>query len=335
MKKKLRKRRQNIWILLYCHQIAGTILQSITPTNYCLRFIRGLVINQISTKMSELTQVSSSKCFNGYQKVYKHQSKELGCEMKFAIFCPSKASQPGVKLPVVYFLSGLTCTEQNMITKSGFQRYAEQYELVVVGPDTSPRGCNVPGEDDSWDLGTGAGFYVDAIQEPWKKNYRMYSYVTQELRSVVDSNFAFVDGSRVGITGHSMGGHGALICALKEPSIYKAVTAFAPISNPSSSAWGIKNLGSYLGDDNKEAWQQYDASELVKVRPRKDISIIVDQGSQDEWMSYILPSNFVEACKAAGQPLQYNYREGYDHGYYMVSTFIGEHLKHFSETLRN
>lgn len=282
--------------------------------------------------MAELTEVSSSKCFGGFQKVFEHGSKELSCKMKFSIFQPSKASVAGTKLPVVYFLSGLTCTEENMIIKSGIQRYAEQYNLVVVGPDTSPRNCNVPGEDDAWDLGSGAGFYVDATQAPWNKHYRMYSYVTKELRDIIEKNFSFVDGTRTGITGHSMGGHGALVCFLRNPQIYKAVSAFAPISNPIQSEWGQKCMLAYLGTD-ETSWKEYDATELVGRQPQKSVTILVDQGDQDKWMSYLLPDNFAKACKAAGQPLEYNFREGYDHGYYFVSTFIGNHMEYFSKVL--
>lgn len=283
--------------------------------------------------MFKLTEVSNSLCFGGQQQVHQHESTELGCKMRFAIFLPSSAKQAGVKLPVVYYLSGLTCTEQNMITKSGVQQWAEKYQLIIVGPDTSPRGCNVPGEDEFWDLGTGAGFYVDATKDPWKKNYRMYSYVTEELRQVVEKNFQCVDKDRVGITGHSMGGHGALVAFFRNPEVYKAVSAFAPISNPMKSSWGGKCLRAYLGED-QTAWAEYDATELVKRQPRKDVKIVIDQGTSDEWMSFLVPKNFVEACKEIGQPLEYNEREGYDHGYYFVSTFIEHHLKHFSESLR-
>lgn len=283
--------------------------------------------------MADVKQVSDAKCFGGQQRVYEHDSKELGCKMKFAVFLPSVAVQSdATKLPVVYYLSGLTCTEQNMITKSGFQKYAEQYKLIVVCPDTSPRGCNVPGEDAGWDIGTGAGFYVDATQEPWKKNYRMYSYVTSELRQVVEANFKQVDSSRVGITGHSMGGHGALVAFFRNPTVYKCATAFAPISNPINSQWGVKCLTAYLGED-KESWKEYDATELVKKQPRKDAKILVDQGGKDEWMSYLVPNNFVEACKQAGQPLEYNERDGYDHGYYFISTFMENHMKHLAANL--
>lgn len=284
----------------------------------------------------KLTEVSNSKCFGGRQQVHQHQSVELGCKMCFSIFTPSSVGDgrdPSKKVPIVYYLSGLTCNEQNMITKSGIQQWAEKYQLIIVGPDTSPRGCNVPGEDEFWDLGTGAGFYVDATQEPWRKNYRMYSYVTKELRQVVEKNFGSVDAQRVGITGHSMGGHGALVAFLKNPEIYKAVSAFAPISNPIKSSWGAKCLKAYLGPD-QTAWAEYDATELIKQKPRKDVKIVIDQGSQDEWLNFLVPKNFVEACKEVGQPLEFNERDGYDHGYYFVSTFIEHHLKHFSDTLR-
>lgn len=283
--------------------------------------------------MAALKQVSKAKCFGGQQLVYEHVSKELGCPMKFAVFLPSAAESTGAKLPVVYYLSGLTCTEQNMITKSGFQRYAEEHKLIVVAPDTSPRGCNVPGEDDGWDIGTGAGFYVDATQEPWSKHYRMYSYITKELRELVDANISQVDGTRVGISGHSMGGHGALVAFFRNPQVYKAVSAFAPISNPSKSAWGQKCMTAYLGSD-QEAWKEYDATELVKLQPQKNVKILVDQGANDEWLGHLVPRNFFDTCKEVGQPLEYNERDGYDHGYYFVSTFIGNHMKYFSEALR-
>lgn len=279
---------------------------------------------------TDFLMLTDSKCFGGRQKVYQHTSEELGCKMKFSIFLPSTvADDQATKLPVIYFLSGLTCTEQNMITKSGIQRYAEQHQLIIVGPDTSPRGCGVPGEDETWDLGSGAGFYVDATKEPWAKNYRMYSYITKELRELVEKKFSCVDASKIGITGHSMGGHGALVCFFKNPQIYKAVSAFAPISNPTKSDWGKKCFSSYLGEDESK-WAEYDATELVKCNPQKDVTILIDQGTEDEWMNYLVPNNFVETCKSIGQPLKYNERKGYDHGYYFISTFIEEHLKHFS-----
>lgn len=256
--------------------------------------------------------------------------------MKFSIFMPSEADIVGKKLPVIYFLGGLCNTEESMIAKIGIQRYAEQYNIIVVGADTSPRGCNLPGENDDWDLGTGASFYVDATQAPWNKHYRMYSYITRELRDVVEKNFRVVDGTRVGITGHSMGGHGALVCFLRNPGIYKAASAFAPVSCPIKSA-AFENpvrkcMNAYLGAD-KTTWLDYDASELVKRQAQRNVPILIDQGDQDEWLSQMLPDVFVETCEQAGQPLKYNLRKGYDHGCYFVSTFIGDHMQHFAGIL--
>lgn len=279
-----------------------------------------------------IKQLTCEKCFGGFQYVFEHDSRELSCKMKFSVFVPSiaKIDSCDQKLPVIYWLSGLTCTEQNFIIKSGFQRYAEQYGAVVIGPDTSPRGVSTLGDEDSWDLGTGAGFYVDASEEPWKKHYRMYSYVTKELPEVVEKNFPVVDKNRCAISGHSMGGHGALVCFLRNPEIYKAVSAFAPISNPCQSEWGRKAFRAYLGGSTDQ-WANFDATEYVQKSPRKDTTILIEQGSKDEWMSYLVPDNFVEACKSVSQPLIYNYREGYAHGYHFVSTFIGDHIKFLVE----
>lgn len=279
---------------------------------------------------SDVKEISSSKCFGGHQKTFEHTSKQLGCKMKFSIFFPSTSNDQ--KLPVLYFLSGLTCTEQNMFTKTSIQQYAEEYKIIVIAPDTSPRGCNVPGEEDDWDIGTGAGFYVDATQAPWNKNYRMYSYVTRELREVIDRQFPCVDGNRVAISGHSMGGHGALVCFFRNPQIYRAVSAFAPISNPTQSAWGRKCFAAYLGTEER-VWKEYDATELVKLQPQRGVNILIDQGKNDEWMSYLSPMNFINACQAVGQKYTFKEREGYDHGYFYVRTFIGEHMKFFAEAL--
>lgn len=284
----------------------------------------------------KIEEVSSSKCFKGLQKVFKHQSKVLSCEMKFSIYLPSTVlEKPEEQLPVIYFLSGLTCTEQNFIIKSGFQRHANKHDLIVVGPDTSPRGPDVPtSEDGSWDLGLAASFYLDATQPPYNKHYKMYSYITKELREVVEKNFACIDRYRVGISGHSMGGHGALVCYLRNPQIYRAVSAFAPISNPISSAWGKKAFAAYLGPDEK-VWKEFDATELVKRQPQKTDVIFIDQGDKDEWTYQLNPDNFVKACEDVEQPIRYKLREGYDHGYHYVSTFIGEHMKFFADLLHS
>ncbi|KAG9509885.1 Cationic amino acid transporter 2 [Fragariocoptes setiger] len=264
---------------------------------------------------TQITEVSRAKCFNGHQYVYGHSSRTLGCQMKFGVFLPSSvATNPDKKYPVLYFLSGLTCTEQNFITKSGFQKFAEQYEIVVINPDTSPRGCNVPGEEESWDIGTGAGFYVDAQEKPWSDHYRMYSYVSQELLEVAAKNFP-IDPERAGVTGHSMGGHGALIMFLKEHARFKSVSAFAPISNPINSSWGKKCFTHYLGTHRQDAWNEYDATELVKNHQyrRSNANILVDVGTEDEWESYLVSDNFPKACREAGQPVTFRKQEGYNH----------------------
>lgn len=229
---------------------------------------------------SKLTQVSSSKCWGGLQKVYSHQSEQTGCEMKFGIYFPPgldpSSATSDKRVPVIYFLSGLTCTEQNFIIKSGFQRYAAELGLIVVNPDTSPRGCNIPGEEESWDFGTGAGFYVDAQIEPYAKHYRMHSYVTSELIELVESEFErFIRPGQRAVTGHSMGGHGALISALRKPGLYKAVGSFAPISNPIEVPWGSKCLKGYLGDNKKE-WENWDATKLVTKYNGPDLHLRID-----------------------------------------------------------
>jgi len=209
-----------------------------------------------------ITEVSCNKCFGGSQKVYSHHSSELGCDMKFAIFLPSTAKS-GHPAPALYWLSGLTCTEQNFIQKAGAQNYAEKHGIIIICPDTSPRGCNIPGEDESWDFGTGAGFYLNATEEKWKTNYRMFSYVTEELPKLINANFPVIQ-DKISISGHSMGGHGALVCALKNPGLYKSVSAFAPICNPINCPWGDKAFSGYLGG-NKESWKQWDALSSCRV----------------------------------------------------------------------
>jgi len=227
------------------------------------------------SRMSRVTEVSSSKAFGGLQKVFSHESTELKCKMNFSLFVPPKALD-GEQCPVLYFLSGLTCTEQNFITKCGFQKYASQHNLIVVGPDTSPRGVNIPGEDDAYDFGSGAGFYLNATQDPWKTNYRMFNYVTDELPSLVESEFSFVLPYSRSITGHSMGGHGALICSLKKPGFYSSTSAFAPINNPTRVPWGKKAFNGYLGPD-EEAWKEWDATCLAEKYSGPPLSIFVDQ----------------------------------------------------------
>jgi S-formylglutathione hydrolase len=278
-----------------------------------------------------LTEISKNRCFGGWQKVFSHESTELKCKMNFAIFLPPKADD--TKVPLIYWLSGLTCTEQNFITKSGFQQFASQHGIAVVAPDTSPRGCNIEGEDDSYDFGSGAGFYVDATEDKWSKNYRMYSYVTIELPRLIQSNFPVL-ADRQSIMGHSMGGHGALISFLKNPGVYLSVSAFAPICNPMQCPWGQKAFTGYLGNDTS-VWQNYDAVSLTTKFSGVPNEILIDQGKDDQFLGQLqlLPEQFVSACAVAKIPVILRMQEGYDHSYYFISTFIGEHIAHHAKFL--
>lgn len=252
--------------------------------------------------------------------------------MNFAVYLPPQAEDG--KLPVIYWLSGLACTEQNFIMKSGVQRYASEQGIIIVAPDTSPRGCNIPGEDDSYDFGTGAGFYLDATQEPWSENYRMFSYITKELPEVINSNFAALEESQ-SIMGHSMGGHGALICALKNPGKYRSVSAFSAICNPSVSAWGQKAFSGYLGSAESANWANWDATELVKKYSGPPFEILLDQGKADPRLETdLFPENFVNACKESEIPVILHMRDGYDHSYYYIASFIEEHIKHHTKYLK-
>jgi len=282
--------------------------------------------------MAGVTEVSSNKMFGGLQKVFSHESKELKCKMNFGVYLPPKAESG--KCPVLYWLSGLTCTEQNFVTKAGAQKYAAEHGLILVAPDTSPRGCNIKGEDDSYDFGSGAGFYINATQDKWKTNYRMYSYITEELPAVIKSNFPAEEGKQ-SIFGHSMGGHGALICSLKNPGLYKSVSAFAPICNPIACPWGQKAFSGYLGD-NKDDWKQYDSCELVKSSGGKfPLEVLISQGKVDNFLTggQLLPDNFVAACATAGVPVILKMEEGYDHSYYFIASFMEEHMKHHAKAL--
>lgn len=286
--------------------------------------------------MDKLVLVSSNKAFGGYQKVYSHTSSELKCTMNFSIYLPPQAEGGDAKLPVVYYLSGLSCTEQNFITKSGFQRFASEHGIIVVGPDTSPRGVKIQGDDESWDFGVSAGFYLDAEQEPWSTNYRMASYLNKELYELVIQAFGnVVDPDRIGIMGHSMGGHGALISTLRNPGLYKSVSAFAPICNPTACPWGQKAFNGYIGAD-KSKWSEWDATELVKKYNGPPLTLFIDQGSADKFYieKQLLPEHLVEACRSAGVPVILNLRDGYDHGYFYISTYIGEHFHFHAKILK-
>nr|CAB3243690.1 S-formylglutathione hydrolase-like [Phallusia mammillata] len=276
-------------------------------------------------------EVSSNRSFGGWQKVFEHESEECKCPMKFGIFFPPQAESK--KCPVVYYLSGLTCTEQNFISKSGVQRSAAKHGLIIVAPDTSPRGCNIEGEDDSYDFGSGAGFYVDATEEKWKTNYRMYSYVTKELPNVINKEFeSQVEPNKMSVFGHSMGGHGALVCALKNPGKYKSVSAFAPITNPTQCPWGQKALSGYLGKDS-DSHKEYDSCLLIKKYQGPKLDILVDQGTKDQFLHELLPEHLVRACGDAGMTLNLRNQEGYDHSYYFISTFMDDHIAHHAKYL--
>ena len=277
-----------------------------------------------------MERIEHRACFGGWQDVYRHRSEVLGCDMNFAVYLPPQAAEAGARLPVLYWLSGLTCTEQNFITKAGAQRYAAEHGIAIVAPDTSPRGDDVP-DAEGYDLGKGAGFYVNATQAPWSTHYRMYDYVVHELPALVEAEFP-VSGAR-GISGHSMGGHGALVVALRNPGRYRSVSAFAPIVAPSQVPWGQRAFAAYLGDD-REAWRQYDACELVRTA-REQLPLLVDQGADDEFLEpQLRPQLLQQACAQAGHPLELRMRPGYDHSYYFVASFIGEHIAHHARALR-
>lgn len=276
-----------------------------------------------------MQRIEHRACFGGWQDVYEHASSALRCTMRFGVYLPPQANA-GAKLPVLYWLSGLTCSEQNFITKAGAQRYAAEHGLVLVAPDTSPRGDGVP-DADGYDLGQGAGFYVDATQAPWSAHYRMATYVVDELPALVERTFP-VSGAR-GISGHSMGGHGALTLALRHPGRYRSVSAFSPIVAPSRVPWGEKAFSAYFGDD-RAAWRAHDATELVRDA-RERLPLLVEQGGDDEFLQEQLrPDLLREACDAAGHPLDLRMRPGYDHSYYFVASFIGEHIAHHAAALR-
>ena len=277
-----------------------------------------------------VTLVSQSKCFGGTQSVYRHEARETRCAMRFGVFLPPQAQKN--RVPVLYWLSGLTCTEENFITKAGAQRVAAELGLAIIAPDTSPRGLNIPGEADSYDLGLGAGFYVDATAAPWSQGYRMYSYVAAELPEVVASAFP-VDPARTGIFGHSMGGHGALTIALKNPQLYKSVSAFAPIASPMRCPWGRKALTAYLGSDENQ-WGEYDATALIEKRGWPGRSILVDQGTQDQFLAtQLMPELLAQACERKGLSLELRRQEGYDHSYYFIASFIEDHLRFHAAAL--
>eukprot|EP01040_Poterioochromonas_malhamensis_P005610 gene5607-6029_t len=277
---------------------------------------------------------STVKIFDGYLIRFSHQSLETKTPMTCALYLPLRAYQDrndgsGEKVPILYYLSGLTCTDENVCQKSGVFKSLSNLQIAFVAPDTSPRGANIPGEDDSWDFGTGAGFYLDASKEPWSNNYRMYSYITKELPSFLASNFPILDTDRASITGHSMGGHGALTIALKNQNLYKSVSAFSPICHPSNCPWGIKAFTNYLGEDSTDLWNEYDATSLLRsLGKTKFESILIDVGTDDSFLKakQLLPEDLQEAATDVGQNICIRYQEGFDHSYYFISTFIEDHI---------
>jgi S-formylglutathione hydrolase len=278
-----------------------------------------------------MQKIESTKEFGGYLNRYTHVSTVCNCEMTFSVYLPPQAETASV--PALYWLSGLTCTDDNARTKAGAQRYAAEHGIAIVFPDTSPRGDDVADIESRYDLGKGAGFYVNATQPPWSSHYQMYDYVTKELPALVEKNLPLIAGVK-SVTGHSMGGHGALICALKNPQSYKSVSALSPICNPANCAWGKASFATYLGDDEK-LWQQYDATALVKAGARCS-AILIDQGTADEFYDaqQLLPENLQAVCDEVGQSLTLRLQDGYDHSYHFISTFIGEHIAFHAKALK-
>ena len=271
--------------------------------------------------------ISENRCFGGVQGVYSHASKVNDCEMTFGLFLPREAEDGPV--PVLWYLSGLTCTHENAMTKAGAQAFAAKHGIALVFPDTSPRGEGVANHED-YDLGQGAGFYVNATQDPWAPHFRMWDYIAEELPNAIDAAFE-IDPERQAITGHSMGGHGALTLAMHQPERFRSVSAFAPIANPTQSDWGRKQFSAYLGD-NEAAWAAHDATLLMRERGF-DGEVLIDQGGSDQFLDLLKPETLAEAMAARRQPGTFRIQEGYDHSYYFVSTFIPDHIEFHAEAL--
>ena len=290
--------------------------------------------------ISQLELLNEHRCFGGWQRYYQHPSQTIGLPMRFSIYLPPQVAAESAKecndsrclgegqFPVLFFLAGLTCTEETFMIKAAAQQYAAEHGIILIAPDTSPRGAQVPTEDDDWDFGTGAGFYLDATRAPWSDHYRMESYVADELYEIVTQIFPG-DGQRVGIFGHSMGGHGALVLAQRHPGKFKSVSAFAPIAAPTRCPWGKKAFEGYLGDDESQ-WAQHDASCLMASQASAPYpkGILVDQGLADQFLAEQLhPEALEQACEKVGQPLTLRRHEGYDHGYYFIMSFMADHMR--------
>ena len=278
-----------------------------------------------------MREVESVREFGGYLNRYVHESKLCRCEMTFSVYLPPQAETE--KVPTLYWLSGLTCTDDNARSKAGAQRYAAKFGIAIVFPDTSPRGEQVADKPDRYDLGQGAGFYVNATQQPWSDHYRMYDYVISELPELIEQNLPLKAGVK-SVSGHSMGGHGALICALKNPAAFRSVSAFAPITNPLACGWGQGCFDLYLGSD-QSAWEAYDATCLIQGGARV-ADIFIDQGDADEFLheGQLLPENLQAACDAQGQPCTIRMQPGYDHSYHFIASFIGEHIEYHAKYLK-
>jgi len=282
-----------------------------------------------------LELIGSHACFGGEQRFYRHDSREIGLPMRFAVFLPAQAlGEPSRRVPTLMFLAGLTCTEETATIKAGAQRLAAEHGLALIMPDTSPRGAGVEGESAAWDFGVGAGFYLDATQQPWSKHWRMESYIVEELRELLGAELP-IDLARLGLTGHSMGGHGALTLALRHPGLFKTVSAFAPICAPTACPWGHKAFTGYLGED-RSAWAAHDATQLMAAQAQAPYpqGILIDQGLADNFPPEQLhPHLFEQACAGVGQPLTLRRHAGYDHGYYFIGTFMADHLLHHARGL--
>lgn len=279
-----------------------------------------------------LEKVSEYRCFGGLQQRFRHSSEVLGCDMHFSLYLPPQVAER--KVPLLYWLSGLTCTDENFVHKAGAQRYAAEHGIALLAPDTSPRGEGIPDDPEgAWDFGLGAGFYLNATRDPWAANYRMYDYIVDELPALVQSNFD-IDHSNVSISGHSMGGHGALSIALKNPGRYRSVSAFSPIVSPSSAPWGQKAFANYLGED-RALWAAHDTCELIRQRG-KQVPMMVDQGQDDEFFEVQLQTGLLEqACEDADYHATIRYQPGYDHSYFFIASFIGSHIAFHSQPLGN
>jgi len=277
-----------------------------------------------------LENLSCQKSAGGWHKRYRHRSATLGCDMTFSIYLPPQI-ESGAKLPVLYWLSGLSCTDETFMQKAGAHRVAAELGMVIVAPDTSPRGDDVPGDPDGgWDFGHGAGFYLNATQAPWAQHYRMHDYVVHELPALIEASFAVSD--KRGISGHSMGGHGALVCALRNPGRYQSLSAFAPICNPMIVPWGEKAFSRYLGEDRSQ-WREWDASQLIVTAAEK-LPILIDQGDRDQFLTVQLKPEVLQvAALAAGHPLDLRMQHGYDHSYFFIASFIEDHLRHHARAL--